>query len=87
MGVIGKVLGKTLTVNELNESEGVEQFMTTTGFPEPAARHYIGILRWRAKQSDGVYNEDAIENIEKYSSRKATRFEEWVAENKKDFEV
>jgi uncharacterized protein YbjT (DUF2867 family) len=87
LGVIGKVLGKELAVNELGENEGVEQFMTCSGLPEPAARHYIGILRGRAEQRDGLFNDDAIGNIEKYSGKKPTKFGEWVAENKMDFEV
>jgi hypothetical protein len=87
LGVIEEVLGKELAVNELGENEGVEQFMTSSRLPEPAARHYIGILRGRAEQSDGLFNDDAIGNIEKYSGKKSTKFEEWVAKNKTGFEV
>jgi hypothetical protein len=78
LNVIWKVLGKELTLRELYENEGVEQFMSSAGLPEPAARHYVGILRGKSKLKDGLYNEDFIRNIEKYSGRKPTRFEEWV---------
>jgi uncharacterized protein YbjT (DUF2867 family) len=87
LGVIGKVLEKKLTLKELDESGGAEQFMASTGMPERAARHYVGILRGRAERSDGLFDEDAIGGIEEYSGRKPAGFGGWVAENKKDFEV
>jgi hypothetical protein len=41
--------------------------MASSGFPAPAVRHYIGMLRERADRSNGLFIEDAFGNIKKYS--------------------
>jgi hypothetical protein len=49
--------------------------MASSGFPAPAVRHYIGMLRERAERSNGMFIEDAFGNIKKYSEgiRRALR--------------
>jgi uncharacterized protein YbjT (DUF2867 family) len=42
VGVIRKIFGKKLAVKEFDENEGVEQFMTSTGFPSQLLGTMLG---------------------------------------------
>lgn len=78
--VIGKALGRELTLNEVNEEQWIEELAPT---PRPLLQTLAVSLR-----SEGVagYPQDtykqATENIEKITGRQPTKLEEWVKQNK-----
>lgn len=91
VAVIARALGKEVKVLEIDEVAYVEQMTNGSGLPEPVAKHLAKVLSNRGAGTDGMYvgqvYEEAVNNISKYGGRKAETFEEWVAENKQDFEV
>lgn len=87
---IGRALGKDIKVTPINEQEGVELYKDG-GMPEPVAKYIIGRLDELSKgedaSSDRRWYEAAVGNIQKYSGKPATRFQEWVEGNKQLFNV
>ncbi|CAG9974972.1 unnamed protein product [Clonostachys byssicola] len=91
--VVAKSLGKEVKITSLSFDEGVKFFVSSVGLPEPAAKALVDIIRIRAEggKADGGYEglryEERVANIRKYSGREATPFQQWVDENKKEFDV
>jgi hypothetical protein len=89
---MGSVFGKDIKVAELNEQDGLEA-MKVSGIPEPVAKHLVKVLRTKMglEESDELSvdqaNEEAGDNILKYSGNMPTRFEQWTAENKHEFDI
>lgn len=89
VGVIGRVIGKDIRVTELDEEQGLEVFVKEEGMAEPVARQLIKAFGAMAERKhyffqDPDYDQIAS-NIEKYTGRRPTRFQEWVEENKQEF--
>ena len=92
VAIMGSVFGKDIKVTELNEQDGLEA-MKVSGIPEPVAKHLVKVLRTKMglEESDELSvdqaNEEAGDNILKYSGNMPTRFEQWTAENKHEFDI
>ncbi|KAJ6507699.1 NmrA-like family protein [Mycena vitilis] len=89
--IIGKVVGKELTVEAISDEEAVKDL--APHLPEYLARHLVGSLVNGFKGSSlsletfwvsGQYNV-AVENVRKYAG-KATTLAEWATKNKHAFE-
>ncbi|KAJ6454265.1 NmrA-like family protein [Mycena vitilis] len=89
--IIGRVVGKEVTVETISEEEAVKSM--SAHMPEHVARYVVGMV---ANGMEGVtlsleslYATDqyagAVKNVEKYAG-KATTLVEWATENKKVFE-
>ncbi|PWY68735.1 NmrA-like family protein, partial [Aspergillus eucalypticola CBS 122712] len=85
---IGKVLGKEVTVTEVDENVALDSLVNESGLPEPIARSVLGFCQNAANgQSfmDSPRYGPAVGNIEKYLGRPATRLHEWVEANREKF--
>jgi uncharacterized protein YbjT (DUF2867 family) len=91
VAIMGSVFGKDIKVTELDEQDGLEA-MKVSGIPEPVAKHLVKVLRIKMglEESDELSvnqaHEEARDNILKYSGKIPTRFEQWTAENKHEFD-
>lgn len=89
--VLAKVLGmKEVVVKGASEEEAYELFVGERGMPVPLARYMIK-QAGKTGVGDGKVvfgypvNEEELGNVERYSGRKATTFEEWVVRNREMF--
>ncbi|KAJ7692224.1 hypothetical protein B0H17DRAFT_1159646 [Mycena rosella] len=90
--IIGKVVGKELTVEAIGDEEAVK-VMAASGLPEPISRYLVGTLvkgfEGASVSVEAFFGSDqykvAVENVRKYAG-KATTLVEWVTENKGAFE-
>ena len=86
--ILAKVLGKNPEIKTASEEEAYKLFVEERGVPPPLADYMI---RQSGKTSGGSevfgyqVTEEELSNVQKYSGRKATTFEEWVAKNKQLF--
>ena len=87
--VIAKVLGKTVTVEPMSEEEVYKMYVEDHKLPEPYAKY---LIRQATKTpSHGLHcygyplTQAQLSNVEKYSGKPATRFEQWVEQNKDKF--
>ena len=89
VAIIGRALGKDIKMTPIvDEEEGVKSYMDT-GMPEPVARYLMKAFD-RLKEngdpsSDRAWYEAAVANIQKYSGKPPTGFEQWVGANKQLF--
>jgi hypothetical protein len=66
--------------------------MKVSGIPEPVAKYLVKVLRRKMglEESDELSidqaHEEARDNILKYSGKIPTRFVQWTAENKHEFD-
>ena len=88
IGVIGRALGKDIKVTPANEQEAVELYMSI-GTPEPLAKYLVQVFSEIDKQDDASAHpslyETAVANIQKYTGKPPTTFQEWVEGNKQLF--
>jgi uncharacterized protein YbjT (DUF2867 family) len=90
--IIGKVVGKELTVEAVGDEEAVK-VMAASGFSEPLARYLVKTLakgfEGASMSAEAFWGSDqykvAVENVRKYAG-KATTLVEWATENKGAFE-
>ncbi|KUJ09143.1 NAD(P)-binding protein [Mollisia scopiformis] len=86
--VLEKVLGKEIKVRELDEGETYKMFMDR-GTPEYFVKYMINLMKRSGTEEYQVYGypvaKEELLNVEKYSGRKATTFEEWAEQNKESF--
>lgn len=89
IGVIGTVLGKDIRIKAMTEDEALEIYQKMIGIPPPMAKYFVNMLKERNEDTDGYFKgpsyEEAVANIQKYTGKQPTRFEEWVKENKQEF--
>lgn len=89
VSVIGRAIGKDIKVTEVDEEQGLEVLVKEEGLPEPVARQLIKGLKAMAERGHRFYQDpeydEKTSNIEKYTGRRATRFQEWVEENRQEF--
>ncbi|KAJ4250134.1 hypothetical protein NW762_011945 [Fusarium torreyae] len=90
--IIGGAIGKPLRLKELNDEEAVAFWIEQAHLPETDAKALISIFQARARNQDDLTEYHAgsdrlahVGNIAKYGGREATRFEQWVIENKEAF--
>jgi len=87
--ILAKVLGKNPKIEIADEQEAYKMFVEERGMPAPIAKYMISRA---GKSSDGhnqvfgyTITEEQLSNVQKYSGKKATTFEEWVEQNKQMF--
>ncbi|KAJ6483586.1 hypothetical protein C8R47DRAFT_1281807 [Mycena vitilis] len=89
--IIGKVVGKEVTVETISEEEAVKGM--SARMPEHVARYLVGMVAHGMEGTtlslESLYASDqytgAVKNVEKYAG-KATTLVEWATENKEVFE-
>ncbi|KAJ7860023.1 NmrA-like family protein [Mycena leptocephala] len=81
--IVGKVVGKELTVEAIVDEEAVK-VMAASGLPEPLARYLVRTLA-NGFEGASVSAEVFFANVRKYAG-KATTLVEWATENKGAFE-
>ena len=86
VNVLAKVLGKDPKIEIANEQDAYQMFVEERGVPAPIAKYMIGVVGRIGTGKTLVFGypvtEEDLGNVEKYSGRKATKFEEWVVKNK-----
>ena len=89
--IIAKVLGKNPKIEILDEEDAIKMF-EEQGIPAPVAKHMTSRLEISAKKTTEQnqvigfpVREGQLSNVQRYSGRKATTFEEWVEQNKQMF--
>jgi uncharacterized protein YbjT (DUF2867 family) len=84
---IGKIIGKDVKLTMINEEEAVEQFLAS-GVPKPFAEYMVQHAASASiKLADRACYEIGQENVELYTGKPATKFEDWVEANKGLFSV
>ena len=86
---VAKVLGKDLKIESANVEEAFTMFVQERGVPEPVAKYMISQARKRVAGQLEVFgypvSEEQLSNVQKYSGKRATTFEEWVEQNQQRF--
>ncbi|MCJ1334730.1 hypothetical protein MMC10_011443 [Thelotrema lepadinum] len=89
--VLAKALGKTVKIVDLNEQDAYKVYTEELGFPPPIVTYMINILGKAATAQGPLHvlgypvSEEDLSNVQKYSGKKATTFEQWVEQNKQTF--
>lgn len=82
---IAKVLGKEVKISNITEQEELETRLQA-GTPRPIAEYLVQTLG----KADGWHRtnyEEGVENVQLYTGKPSTGFEEWVEANKERFSV
>lgn len=86
--ILAKALGTDPKIESADEQYAYKMFVER-GIAVPIAKYMIGRAGRTATGPNQVFgypvSEEQLSNVEKYSGRKATRFEEWVEQNKQMF--
>jgi len=86
--ILAKVLGKNPKIVSADEQEAYKMF-EERGAPAPMARYMINRSGTNITEPSQVFGypvtEEQLSNVQKYSGRKATTFEEWAEQNKQMF--
>ena len=80
---IGKILGKDVTITELDAQEALNMY-TKAGMPQPFADYMVKALSRSSHEAslNRIRYEEGVKNVEQYAGRPATRLEEWAETNK-----
>jgi uncharacterized protein YbjT (DUF2867 family) len=86
---LAKALGKNPKIVSADEQDAYKMFVEERGVPVPLAKYMISRAGRTATGHSQVFgypvSEEQLSNVQKYSGRKATTFEEWVEQNKQMF--
>jgi uncharacterized protein YbjT (DUF2867 family) len=90
IGIIAQAIGRNIKVTRVDEQEGLEVFVKTTGLPEPVAKQLIQQQKAQEELKGAAlfgspHYQMAVGNIEKYLGKQPMRFEQWAEENKEEF--
>jgi hypothetical protein len=87
--ILAKVLGKNPKIEIIDEQDAYKMFIEERGAPASLAKYMIGRMGKNITEHSQVFGypvrEEQLSNVQKYSGRKATTFEEWVEQNKQMF--
>lgn len=87
--ILAKVLGKNPKLESANEQEALAQFVDDRGVPRVVADYMIRQAGKTVPGKTQVFgyeiSEEQLSNVQKYSGKKGTTFEEWVEQNKQMF--
>jgi uncharacterized protein YbjT (DUF2867 family) len=87
--ILAKVLGKDPKIVSLDEQEAYKMFVEERGVPVHLAKYMISQAAKTTTGHNEVFgyavSEEQLSNVQKYSGRKATTFEEWAEQNKQIF--
>lgn len=89
--IIGRVIGKSIGITEVDEQKGLEIYVDDFGIPESVGNGMLQAMR--ISSSDGGEHvlypshayEEAKDNVRKYARGQFTTLHEWVAEHKDEF--
>jgi NAD(P)-dependent dehydrogenase (short-subunit alcohol dehydrogenase family) len=83
---LAKGLGLNPKIGSMDESTAYEIFTEKRGLPAPIAKYMIKqtglVIPGRNLLFGYPIEQDELSNVEKYTGKKATTFEEWVEQNK-----
>ena len=87
--VLARVLGKDPKIVTTSEEEAYKMFVEERKFPAPIAKYMMDRIAMSGSGDLEVIgypvSEEELSNVEKYSGKRATTFEEWVEQNKSLF--
>ena len=87
--ILAKVLGKNPKIEAVDEQDAYKLWVEELGTPAPIAKYMVGQLGKPVKGPNQVVgylvDEEHLSNVQKYSGRKGTTFEEWAEQNKQMF--
>ena len=87
--VLAKVLGKDPKIEAANQEEIYKMYVEERGVPPPVAKYMIEKTEMVSMEGNMVFGVPVdmadLGNVEKYSGKKATTFEEWAEQNKHIF--
>lgn len=81
---IGQLLGKDVKVTNQTREEAYENYIKA-GLPDFFAKYMCEVLSTRGpEKGDGIFPhyEEGVKNVELYTGRPSTTFEQWVADNR-----
>jgi len=86
--ILAKVVGKDPKIEADNKQDAYKLFLDN-GLPVPYAEYMIRQAGKSGTEKNQVFGypikEEHLSNVEKYSGRKSTTFEEWAEQNKQKF--
>ena len=87
--ILAKVLGKSPKLEIADEQEALKMFVEERGLPPFLAKYMVEQSGKTAADKSLVFGypikEEDLPNVEQYSGRRATTFEEWAEQNKQSF--
>jgi uncharacterized protein YbjT (DUF2867 family) len=87
--ILAKVLGNNPRIEIIDEQGAYKTFVEERGTPVPIAKYLISQMGKNSNEHNQLFgypvSEEQLSNVQKYSGRKATTFEEWVEQNKQMF--
>ena len=87
--ILAKALGKNPRIETANEQDAYKMFVEERGVPVLVAKYMIRQAGKTVTERSQVFgypvSEEQLSNVQKYSGRKGTTFEEWVEQNKQMF--
>lgn len=86
--IVAKAIGKDPKIGSASAEEAYKSQIEERGLP-PFVADYMVRQGGKAKGKDNVFGyhvtEEMLSNVQKYSGKRATRFEEWTEQNKHTF--
>ena len=83
---LAKVVGKDVKIESASEDDAYRMFTGARGIPPPLAKYLVSKMVTAVDGPGQIFglkvNEEDLRNVEKYSGKKATSFQEWVEKNK-----
>ncbi|CZR61725.1 related to NmrA-like family protein [Phialocephala subalpina] len=87
--ILAKLLGKNCEIETADEEDAYKMFVEELGVPAPVAKYMMKQLGKTSPKGGCVFgylvNEEDLSNVQKYSGKRATTFEEWVEKNNQIF--
>ncbi|MCJ1473533.1 hypothetical protein MMC13_002184 [Lambiella insularis] len=87
--ILAKVLGKNPKIEAADEQDAFKTMIEEHKLPEVVVKYMISqagkTVPGQAQVFGNPINEEHLSNVQKYSGRKATTFEEWAEQNKQMF--
>ncbi|KAE9372738.1 NAD(P)-binding protein [Stipitochalara longipes BDJ] len=87
--ILAKVLGKNPKIEIIDEQGAYKMFIEERRMSGPLVKYMVGRMGKDVTEHNQVFGypvkEEELSNVQKYSGKKATTFEEWVEQNKQTF--
>lgn len=82
IAAIGKIIGKDVKLTLIDEHEALEQY-TAGGIPKPFAEYITQKFANTSNEfTERAFYETGVENVELYTGKPSTKFEDWVEANR-----
>jgi uncharacterized protein YbjT (DUF2867 family) len=87
--LLAKAVGKSVEIDAANDEEAYKMFVEERGVPVPIAKYMLRRSTVSDAGASTVFGypitPEQLSNVQKYSGKKATTFQEWVDQNKQKF--